>query len=155
MISSHDFSPACGDNAQSATDVGSVPYDMLPRVSPEVVSEDQLGEVRFGRSRMLKRIGAAIFGVSVMGVMTSSRALAHGTCAHSTIAMCGPSKRCCCCNANGCCVGGCTTRCCECPNGGWAWNQDYNGCSYACTDWWQPHEPPHDRCICQILRFCY
>lgn len=140
--------------AHCSEDEGGDILEMLPHVSPEIVAEHELEGVRFGRNRMLQKIGGVVFGASIFSAMVNSKALAHGNCAHSTIAMCGPSKRCCCCNAQGCCVGGCSIRTGECPSGGWSWHAPYGGCMYNCGDWWQPHDPPHNRCICQQLMYC-
>ena len=128
------------------------PSALVPEISPERLDERDLAPVPFGRNRFLRRLGAALFGVTITSVVLASPALA--ACPTSPPAMCCCSKRCCCCNSGGCCAGGCTRRygcsagagSCNC-----GWYTCYQGYRYFCSDWYQPTNDP---CTCQILIGC-
>lgn len=131
------------------------PSPLVPAFDPEDVGEADLGTVRFGRSRFLRKLGATLFGASVTWAVLSSKALA--ACPTDPPVMCCCSKRCCCCNASGCCVGGCDRRygcsagpgSCNC-----GWYTCHNGYRYFCSDWWQGASPMTNACTCQILIGC-
>lgn len=111
---------------------------------PEVLDAIDLEQVRFGRSRFLKKLGTMTFGASMAAAVGASSAAA---CTAGTIPQCGPSPRCCCCNSiSGCCDNGCTGRNSLCGPNGDGWYTCYNTYQYFCADYWSGG----DKCLCAI-----
>jgi len=115
----------------------------LPSFNPEILNEEELREVRFGRSGLLKKFSVICFGSAMAAAIEASPALA---CTAGSIPQCGPSPRCCCCNTtSGCCDDGCTGRYSGCGSG-YGWYTCYNGYQYFCSDYWSGG----DACLCAI-----
>lgn len=122
----------------------SSPSPSAPRFASEVLDEEELARVRFGRNRFLRRLGGTVFGVAMASAIEASPAFA---CTAGSIPQCGPSPRCCCCNAQvGCCDNGCTGRNSGCGAHGDGWYTCYQGTYYFCADYWSGG----DKCLCAI-----
>lgn len=66
---------------------------------------EELSKVRFGRNRLLKAAGGAVFGVITSRMVAAQPAYA-ATCGDAS--PCGPSPKCCCCSGTICTCSGCT-----------------------------------------------
>jgi hypothetical protein len=111
------------------------------RMDPEVLEGADLDQVPLGRNRFLKKLGGMCFGVAMAAAIDASPSAA---CTAGSIPQCGPSPRCCCCNAwSGCCDNGCTSRYSGCGNG-YGWYTCYNHYQYFCADYWSGG----DKCLC-------
>lgn len=129
-----------GRAAAATSDAGS--FIVEPLIGPDY------DHARLGRSRLLGSLSASLFGAVAASLVKTSDAFACTL--GSAPSPCGPSKECCCCNANGaCCSANCSVRHGECDNGGDAWYDAvrigacYN--QYRCADYWSGG----DRCICR------
>jgi hypothetical protein len=101
--------------------------------------------VRFGRSRALGMLGAALFGFAGRAALKPGSALAY----HKPVPPCKPSKGCHCCRGRTCCEPNCTTRNGECQHTNStqnAWRVCHAGHQHWCADWW---DKKHRRCICR------
>jgi hypothetical protein len=118
----------------------------VPRFDTEVLDEEELRRVRLGRSRFLRRAGLTVFGLAMTAAIKASPAYA---CTAGPTPICGPSHKCCCCNAQvGCCDPGCSGRNSGCGSGGYGWYTCYQGTYYFCGDYWSP--TGGDPCVCPI-----
>lgn len=109
----------------------------------EDLTEEELSKVRFGRSRLLKAAGGAVFGVVAGRVLAAQPAYA-ATCGSAS--PCAPSPKCCCCSGTICTCSGCTPRTGECPGGGQCWGICSSGRVIQCCDWWTAQ---NEKCICK------
>lgn len=94
-------------------------------------SPDVLAQVRFGRSRFLGMLGAALFGTATE--ILARQQLAHAY--HVVVSPCKPSGTCHCCNGTSCCESGCRARVGQCPGGGQCWNACSSGVLQRCCDY--------------------
>lgn len=135
-------------NRDSLTEDDQLAYTVAVDIEP--VSEAELSEVKFGRSKVLRYLGLAVFASVVGSVIEASPAFACTT--GSAPAPCGPAPSCCCCNSSGCCDANCTKRNSGCGPTGQGWNvysnPDSRGCQkiYFCGDYTSGGSP----CICKI-----
>ena len=100
--------------------------------------------VRFGRSRALRVLGGALFGLAARAAIRADEAGAY----HDRIHGCGPSGRCHCCSGTSCCSDGCSVRNGECDGNSShnSWLYCHGGHSHRCADWWDSRGR---RCICR------
>jgi len=118
-----------------------------PPVPADPLGPDEMANVPFGRSRLLKILGGACFGFAVTSAIEASPALACTL--GSPPPCCGPSHECCCCSGySGCCSSDCRDRVGECGGpGGDGWYTCCNGYYIFCHDYWSGS----DRCICRFV----
>lgn len=122
------------------------PGIQVPPVDPEPLSDADMESVRFGRSRLLKRLGGATFGYAIASAIEASPVFACTKGAPPPC--CGPSHECCCCSGySGCCDPGCTDRNSGCGPEGDGWYTCCSGTYIFCHDYWSGG----DKCICRFL----
>lgn len=118
----------------------------VPPVNAQPLSDEEMQRVRFGRSRLLKRVSGLVFGYSIASAIDASSVLACTTGAPPPC--CGPSNACCCYNLySGCCDPGCTDRYSGCGPSGYGWYYCCNGTYIFCHDYWSGG----DKCICRFV----
>lgn len=110
----------------------------------EDLPQEELSKIRFGRSRLLKAAGGAVFGVITSRMLAGEPAYA-ATCGDAS--PCGPSPKCCCCSGTICTCSGCTPRSGQCQSGGQCWNVCSSGHRIIqCCDWWTAQD---EKCVCK------
>ena len=121
-----------------ADPAGSDDHVALPEY--QRLSEADLSQVRFGRSRFLKRAGGIAFSLAVFGLLAGRTGKAFGDPNPIPYPCDGPSGQCDCCNSNGCCTKGCTQRVSGCGPYGVGWltcAATQFGCiEFFCHDFW-------------------
>jgi hypothetical protein len=105
--------------------------DVATHSGDDLASEES--EVRFGRSRVLKTLGAALFGYTAQSILKQQPAWGGHT---GPPGPCYGYGVCHCCSGSSCCVSGCTYIHHEgCPTGAQCWAACYNGCHWHCCDY--------------------
>jgi hypothetical protein len=101
-------------------------------------------QVRFGRSRVLRALGAGLFAFAAESVLRSNPAWATH---QPPPGPCFGGNRCDCCQGSSCCLSSCRhTHTHGCPSGGHCWWVRYAGCDWRCCDWeWSS---THRHCLC-------
>jgi hypothetical protein len=108
-------------------------------------TQGEFDGVRFGRSRALRFLGAAVFGFAGRTALRPGAALAY----HKPKPPCGPSKGCHCCHGRTCCESPCTVRNGQCPgttSSENSWRVCHGGHQHWCSDWYDKKGRP---CICR------
>jgi hypothetical protein len=111
----------------------------------ETLTDGQLDGVRFGRSRALRVLGAAVFGFAGRAAVRPGAAIAY----HKVKLPCRPSGGCHCCHGRTCCEPNCTVRNGQCPHTNTtqnSWRVCAGGHQHWCSDWNDKKGRP---CICR------
>lgn len=115
-----------------------------------VLNQPPEEEVLFGRSRVLKFIGAGLFGYATQSILRNDAAWAN----HTLPGPCfGPPdwERCPCCSGSTCTCSTCGYYHYEgCPSGGQCWQACYSNCIWNCCDWMYTSGSTWKHCICGI-----
>jgi hypothetical protein len=103
-----------------------MPISFEERVNlEEGLDEEQLSEVRFGRSRFLRNASLALFGLAAGVLVPVDPAQAAPPGCHGAPV---------CLSCNGCLCTRCRRRAYSC-GGGHCWRTRYNGRCFRCCDW--------------------
>lgn len=115
-------------------------------VLDERLSED---EVPFGRSRLLKFIGAGLFGYATQAILRNDPAWATHTIPGPCVGLDASWERCPSCSGSQCTASTCGYYHWEqCPTGGQCWTSCYSNCTWRCCDWMYTSGSTWKHCIC-------
>lgn len=103
---------------------------------------ERLDQLRIGRSELLKKLGAGLFGIAGLLIMPASARAGHRTVCH------GLPPCSCCVWGPGCCHNECHVCDCGCQAGTYCWYTCYHGEAWKCCDFMYP-DPPTNYCICK------
>ncbi len=118
-------------------------------------TEAETQSSRFGRRKILKTLGATLFGGVAGALVHASPAYAAACSNASPGAGCYGFKKCNCCSAYSCCAPSCTPLYGACSDVGYGSGPNYwytcqGGYMYACADFYQSCNGGSNPCICRF-----